>query len=224
MTITVITSIMGGYDTLKPQPPQDIDVEFLCVTDSPHVQSDDTWKVWYQPANPLIHPRFTAKVPKCVPWLWTGREGLVIWMDGSFVLKNEHSVAALQEVTIASSELDVWQFVHPNRGCIYDEAAFSAPLPKYVDQPIVNQVHSYAEANHPTNWGLWATGFIVYPAWSYLVQERGMRWLTEQVTWTNQDQISQPHVWRLYGHPPRALPGHLLINDFATLLPHLDGT
>lgn len=224
MTITVITSIMGGYDTLKPQPKQSIDVDFLCITDSKQVESDGTWKVHYQPPNPLLHPRFTAKVPKCVPWLWAGRDGMIIWMDGSFVLKDEHAVAALLEVTIASAELDVWQFAHPGRDCIYDEATFSSPLPKYVQQPILQQSAAYAESSHPTNWGLWATGFIVYPQWSYLVQERGMRWLTEQITWTNQDQISQPHVWRLYGSMPRALPGGLIVNDFATLHPHLDGT
>lgn len=218
--ITVVTGIFGGYDTLKEPPPQSIDVEFVCVTDDPNLTSEH-WKVYHQPAN-LVHPRLHAKLPKCVPWLWVGR-GPVIWADASFTFRSTYSIARLMEVT-SVDPASAWQFIHPGRDCIYTEAEFSEPLPKYRDQPIRRQAAEYRECGHSEHWGLWATGLIVYPEWSWSVQERGMRWLTEQFTWTNQDQISQPYVWRLYGSRPRELPGSLLSNEFVELHPHLDGT
>jgi hypothetical protein len=220
--VAIVTGIFGDYDSLKEQPPQVGDVEFLCVTDNPHLQSTSTWQVELQPRSDLTHPRLAAKVPKADPWRWTERE-VVIWMDGSFILKDVHAIERLLHVVSANVD-HVWQFIHPARDCIFTEADFSISLPKYCTQPIAAQAAHYRKNEHPEHWGLWATGFIVYPRWSNQRELIGRSWLEEQVRWTNQDQVSQAFVWREHGDRPRDLPGHLLVNDFATLHPHLDGT
>jgi hypothetical protein len=225
--ITVVTAIYGGYDTLKTPPAQDIDVEWICVTDDPNLVSDGTWQIRYEPRSPEVGPRLAAKVPKCMPWTYSAAviddpSRPVIWMDASFLVKNSHSIAGLVEASDAHKG-SVWQFIHPNRDCIFTEADFSAGLPKYVHQPIQLQAMEYKQAGHPEAWGLWATGLIVYRAWSlHVITARS--WLIEQLRWTNQDQVSQPYVWHRHGQRPRELPGALLVNEFVTLLPHLDGT
>ncbi|HKU53035.1 MAG TPA: hypothetical protein VJQ25_11240 [Nitrospira sp.] len=230
--ISVVTGIFGDYDNLKEQPPQQgVDVEFICVTDNPHLQSTPTWQVVLQPRSDLTHPRLAAKVPKTNPWAWTsGGSERVVWMDGSFLLKDEGALARLIEAC-PFPEVDgepdyeaVFQFIHPARDCIFTEADFSTSLPKYYTQPIQPQIHHYRKAGHPQRWGLWATGFIVYPEWGPRREIIGQEWLAEQVRWTNQDQVSQAFVWNNNDDRPREIPGHLLVNDFATLHPHLDGT
>jgi hypothetical protein len=226
--ISVVTGIFGDYDSLKEQPPQQgIDVEFICVTDNPHLQSTPTWQVVLQPRSDLTHPRLAAKVPKVNPWAWaSGGAERVIWMDGSFLLRDETSLVRLIGATPLSEDdyEAVYQFKHPARDCIFTEAEFSATLPKYYTQPIEAQALHYRKLGHPERWGLWATGFIVYPEWGPRREIIGQQWLAEQVRWTNQDQVSQPSVWYDNDDRPREIPGHLLVNDFVTLHPHLDGT
>lgn len=233
MRVTVVTGIFGDYDNLKEQPPQiGPDVEFVCVTDNPHLQSTPTWNVKLQPRSDLTHPRLAAKVPKVTPWEWAGQDDLrtrvdrVVWMDGSFVLKDQRAIERLMHAAPLNEDdyEVVYQFRHPARDCIYTEAAFSAGLPKYHTQPIMAQAEHYRNLSHPERWGLWATGFIVYPEWGPRREIIGQQWLAEQVRWTNQDQISQAWVWDANNDRPRDLPGELLVNDFVTLHPHLDGT
>jgi len=224
--VHIITGIFGDYDALKEQPAQvGVDVSFTCVTDNPHLTSTDTWQVVCQPRSDLTHPRLAAKVPKVQPWEWTGTDAYVIWMDGSFILKDECAVTRLLDVVHPDIAAEItWQFRHPARDCVFTEAEFSATLPKYYTQPIEAQAQHYRKLGHPDHWGLWATGFIVYPHWSVRREHIARRWLEEQVRWTNQDQVSQPFVWRQAGDSPINLPGELLVNDFVTLHPHLDGT
>jgi hypothetical protein len=227
--VTVLTGIFGDYDGLKEQPPQLSmhGVEFVCVTDNPHLHSTPTWQVELQPRGDLMHPRLAAKIPKVDPWRWVDIDrDFIVWMDGSFVLKDEHAIARLLDVvaTDATDPDSVWQFTHPARDCIYTEAYFSVPLLKYHTQPVADQAAYYRKLEHPEHWGLWATGFIVYPRWSPTREYIGHAWLAEQVRWTNQDQVSQAVVWRDHNDRPRDLPGQLLINDFVTLHPHVDGT
>jgi O-antigen biosynthesis protein len=224
--VTVVTGIFGDYDKLKQQPTQTgIAVEFVCVTDNPNQEYEGgIWEIEFQPRSKLTYPRLAAKVPKVMPWRWAlNEDNIVIWMDGSFILKDSESILRL--VNSIDTNLDfTWQFAHPARDCIYTEAEFSKNLPKYQHQPITAQADHYRKQGHPERFGLWATGFIVYPQKSALREMTGMQWLAEQVRWTNQDQISQAYIWNLHADSPKSLPGGLIVNDFVTLHPHLDGT
>lgn len=220
MSVAVVTSIYGDYDQLQAPPEQSIDVEWVCVTDTLDA-SAGPWKIVPE-RRPNLPPRLAAKIAKCLPheYVSMGHEA-VIWMDGSCHLKDP---LALERVLAATQPGDISQFQHPVRRCMFDEAAFSAGLPKYVHQPILAQATWYGLDGHPVDWGLWATGFIVYRAPRDICDMLGRSWLAEQMRWTDQDQISQPYVWRRAAMRPTILPGALGLNDYVTWTAHRDGT
>jgi hypothetical protein len=221
VSVGVITSIYGGYDQLAIPPVQTIDTEWVCVTDDPTLDGGGVWKVIHEP-RPDLPARLAAKVAKCLPWLYlSAAHDMLVWMDGSCHLQAPQT---LEQLAVTAPEGLVSQFVHPVRQCIYDEAAFSAPLPKYAHQPILEQANHYRSSGHPEQWGLWATGFIVYRMTGAMRRQMGHHWLGEQLRWTNQDQLSQAYVWRCAGSRPVELPGALLANGFVTWTAHADGT
>lgn len=208
--IAVVSSVYGGYDIPTPPAPQDIDCDWILVSDRDY--DCHPWKVIVEP-RPQLHPRLAAKVAKCRPDLYADAE-IVVWVDASF------AITSPRFVSWAISHLDrgdVAQIPHPQRRRITDEARVSATLPKYRGLPVVEQADSYVADGYPDDWGLWATGLIAYRGKSRF----GDAWLREQMRWTYQDQLSQAPVLRslgirpvdmqpavLFGHPHFALRGH----------------
>lgn len=226
-SVGVVTGIYGGYDQLPKPPAQSIEAEWVCVTDDAAVDGHGVWKVIHEP-RPGLPPRLAAKVPKCSPWDYVDpRHDLVVWMDGSCHLKHGYVLEHLLGIT----QPGVNQFVHPWRHCTYDEAIYSAPLPKYVHLPVAQQLDHYQHRGFPRDFGLWCTGLMVYRAahpvgvvGNGLYGEMGRFWLAEQVRWTIQDQVSQPYVWWVHAQMPNQLPGALHQNDFVQWAAHADGT
>lgn len=220
-SVAVVTSIYGGYDHLAAPPTQDMDAEWLCVTDRPDLDGQGSWKVIHEPKAGAVHPRLAAKVPKCLPRLYTGAD-VVVWIDGSCRF---HAADTLRRLVMANPLAHLSQFAHPDRDCVYDEGAFSALLPKYIDTPVPDQMAQYHVDGHPPHWGLWATGVIV---WNFThgvgqLVRFGMEWLTEQLRWTIQDQVSEAVVLRRRGLRPSLLPGNLWQNDLVGWAPHNSG-
>lgn len=198
--IAIITAIYDQYDTLKPAYAQNIDAEWVLVTDDASLQSVseiDGWRVIYEPH--IVHPNRAAKHPKMRPWLYTDATSSV-WIDASFRV-----VSATFAQDVLSYADPIAQFVHPWRDCIYDEAIASA-LPKYAGEPITAQVDHYRAEGHPASWGLWATGIIARHHTAHVV-EFGDAWLDECYMWSFQDQLSHPYVLRKLSLRPNSLPG-----------------
>lgn len=201
MTVTVLTAIYDNYDLLHPFPPQDVLVEAICITDNPHLHAEG-WTIRHRPSEQ--HPNLAAKHPKCCPWQHTNNPS-VIWIDGSFAVTSSAFVReALEYGPVA-------QFTHPDRDCIYTEAAYSATLTKYADLPLTDQAAHYRAAGHPDRWGLWATGVIVR-SHSSAVEQFGIDWLAECERWGYQDQISEAPMLNRHSLYPNPFPGTHLNN------------
>ena len=213
MSIAVISSVYGGYDTPIAPVPQDVDCDWVLVTDTP--VECPPWRVVVEP-RPHLHPRMAAKVAKCRPDLYTQAD-TTVWVDASFF------VSAADFVSWAVSHVDpvnpLAQIVHPERRRITAEAAVSATMAKYAGLPVIEQAGSYLTSGYPDDWGLWATGLIVR---RHCPQLRGFgsAWLAEQTRWSYQDQISEaPCLWHLdlrpvdiceslWGNPRFVIRGH----------------
>lgn len=208
MTVSVLTAIYAGYDTLKRPCAQHMPrgaVEWLCVTDNEALARGDSdpmgWRICYEP-RPGVHPNRAAKRPKMLPWQYAVGS-LSIWIDASY------------EVTAASFAFDastfahfgIAQFVHPWRDCIYEEAIASEGLPKYDGCDLLAQVDGYRALGHPHHWGLWETGCIVRDHHALGIRDLGHAWLAECTRASFQDQLSEPFVLRCLGLRPAELPG-----------------
>jgi hypothetical protein len=217
--VAVITAVYGGFDELYAQPPQDIEADWICVTDdralaraeSPH---PDLWCIEVEPRMEMT-ARMAAKVPKCRPDLYTDAD-VIVWMDGSCRLKDSLSLGNL---IARAGEAQLAQFPHPDRTCCLAEGRFSATIPKYAWQPIEDQVAHYEARGMPGGWGLWATGLIVRRRTVPMI-EFGDRWLAEQMRWTDQDQVSEAYVLHELGLRPADLPGNLWVNDTHAFVGH----
>lgn len=201
--VAIITAIYDNYDVLRPVVSQagDFDIEWLCVTDTSDVVTDPQgWAVLLEP-RPGVHPNLAAKRPKMLPWNYTDAE-VVIWIDASYQIL---SPLFVRDVLATAHPLA--QFVHPDRQCIYDEAAVSQQMVyKYGGHNFPEQIARFRAEGHPPYWGLWATGVIVRYKTQTLI-DFGKAWHEECHLYSFQDQVSQPPLLRKFGLRPESLAG-----------------
>lgn len=205
---TIISAVYGDYDTPKIALPQSVKVDYVMVTDRPDLRAPG-WDVVHDPMWGGS-ARSKAKMPKLYPWRYA--DGPWIWIDASIELRSRHFARDM-----LASVTNFGMFEHPDRDCIYDEAAFSAHLPKYQDEPLYDQIACYRNRHHPEHWGLWAAGIIV---WAEAIPDLSVPWLGEINRWTLQDQVSLPYVLRNQNMRPESLPHHLRSNPWFTIRPH----
>jgi hypothetical protein len=214
VTIALVTSIYGNYDTLTDPPEQEGVTDYIAIVDQPHAGANGLWRQVVEP-RPHMHPRLAAKVAKCCPGLYTDTDHTV-WIDGSARLKHG-GVAKWAVDSLGTAHAA--HFAHPDRDDIYPEAIVSMGMGKYQGQPIMAQVDHYRARGLPVSSGLWATGFIARPSWSGV----NVAWLSEQVRWSYQDQISLPYVyWQSFGWPI-VFDGNLWGNDHVYFEGHASG-
>lgn len=208
--VAILTAIYGAYDSLKPVMPQTgAAVEWICVTDCepcPHADAAEGWTMVAE-ARTGEHPNRAAKNPKFRPWEYTDAPASV-WIDASFrVTSPRFAVEAMEYAE------PIAQFVHPWRGCLFDEAEASALLPKYRGEPVLKQADYYRACGHPEQWGLWAAG-VIARRHTLDVRRLGLAWTHEVNLWSFQDQVSQPYALRETGLRPAVLPGTHFVNPW----------
>lgn len=204
--IAVITSIYDHYDQLKPVLPQiGAEIDWVFVTDDP---LPDTlgWRQIHE-EWPEMHPNRAAKQAKLRPWEYTDAPASV-WIDASIRVASVFFAADMLSYLISG---DIAQFLHPWRNCMYDEAAISAALLKYAEEPVLPQVDHYRRLGMPAGFGLWAGG-VIARRHSEDIREMGERWTNEINQWSFQDQISEPYVLWSLGFRPVTLPGDHIRN------------
>jgi hypothetical protein len=218
MTIAVITSIYGDYDSLREQPSQDQEAEWICVTDK-EIESD-TWRIVVEP-RPTVSDRLASKIAKCCPWFYTSAK-IVVWIDGPYQFKGAHGLGWLVR---EAETYQIAQFKHYSRSCIYDEAEFSKTLPKYSYQPVEAQVEHYRKRDYPVDNGLFGGGVIVrnFDKGGLRLRTFGRDWLMEQIRWTDQDQLSEMFVLWDHNMTVYPLPGGLLDNEALIWTGHAKG-
>lgn len=191
--IAIITANYGGYDTLKAAlPQQDMDVDWVVVTDMPILAVNRGWRAVYRAAPEGVSNFRAAKHPKLFPWMYTDAP-MSIWIDGSVIVSSPNFARDVAKILETS---DLAQFDHPEV-CIYCEAMTSLKLLKYKNefQLIKDQCKFYRQKGHPDNWGLWATTVIARKH-TPLMRSLSYQWDTQILRWSSQDQISQPYILR----------------------------
>jgi hypothetical protein len=207
VTVAVLTSCYGAYDPVVRPHDQNIDVDWICVTDG-QVEAPG-WRSIIEP-RPHLHPRMAAKLARCRPDLYTPAS-VTIWLDAAARIKTPDTIAALAE---ALGDGQIAQFKHPTRQALEAEVTESESMGKYHGQPMREQVAHYRRHGLPGN-GLWATGCLIRNA-SPAVQTLGDLWLTEMWRWGWQDQLSEPYALWCAGINPVPLPWDLWKN------PHIE--
>ena len=198
----VYTAVAGSYDPLR-EHPEIPGVDWIAFTDSTlGAVVDAGWEL-----RPILgnanSPRMLAKWYKVHPNECLPDYDRTVWVDASVEL---HTGDVIRQMLEASESTGLAMLAHPERDCIYEEAIASLDMPKYQDQPLLQQVAWYRRMGHPTHWGLWAGTIIGRDNRS----EALMRlWWREILNWSYQDQLSLPQVLRISGSRVETVGGDL---------------
>jgi len=198
-----VTAMFGGVDAIRPQASQDIEVDWICITDDPELEVPAPFRPIVVEAEKAAGlgrsawrtTNLAAKQYKLMPWTVTDAER-VIWIDANM----EVTSPSFAREALACVHDGIAVFEHPRRACIYEEAeACLGPESqggKYADQPIREQVAQYRVDGHPEQAGLFACGVIAWDSTDAQACDLGERWMAEVERWTVQDQLSFPVLTR----------------------------
>ena len=223
--IAVYTTIFGGYDNLRIMPKQNIDAQYFCITDdaclvAPQSDEPEVMEQWNivpvkQPRGDLC-PMMRAKWYKLFPWEFEhlAEFDTVIFIDANIQVDSPTFI----NFAILNLKSDIALFAHPDRNCIYDEAAVSLTMPKYEREDIAAQMIYYANI-HPAKAGLFACGMMVRKK-TQRIQDMMGCWWHEITKFSFQDQISFPVVAHLLKINPDILPGSIFSNPYFKIVPH----
>jgi hypothetical protein len=233
MGALVYTAIFGGHDDLKQPVRQTEDCEYICFTDSRMPSRIGVWRVIHVKTDPQLYSRLQAKRFKVLshelfpggrlafryaPFSIRRRFDLAIWVDASLQIKSETFVS---DMRAALGQRDWAMFAHPDRDCIYQEAAVAITQVKYDDFPILPQAEAYRSVI-PPHGGLYACTLIVRrEPESEEVKRANELWWRENTQWTPHDQISLPYILRKGGIAgPAPIPGNLWSNKWFDMAEH----
>lgn len=219
--VVVYTANFGGYDHTVAQQPQDVDVDWLFLTDGialPDRSLDSRMRWRVEPVEPEGHPNQAAKRYKAQPPWELGDWTHAIWIDANMEVTSPSFVR--EAIAAVNDGVAIWQ--HPRRECLYDEVLYSRPGGKesqgdrYANLDLDGQAAAYRAEGYPAKNGLVASGTIV---WTRPASEKlGRAWLDEIERWGFHDQIAFPVVaWRL-GLRPGLFPIPQIERRFTTML------
>lgn len=189
--VAVISACFGGYDNPRPAVEQTVDCDWLFVSDEGPAGLPRPWQSM-KVQGAYRHPRMSAKLVKLQPWKFVAH-GDVIWVDANMEITSPTFVADALAAA-GGGPLATWR--HPQRDCIYAEAAASLRLcpEKYGQLPLLEQVEHYRNEGYPEGAGLYACGTLVWAAQDTGARALGHAWLYECERWSYQDQLSLPVV------------------------------
>lgn len=177
MKVAVVTSIFGGIDQPKPFPVQECfppleTPEKICPAYDRVVVTEDSsslpvsWRPVRLREFVNLDARMQARYFKIKTHEAFPGYKAVVWIDGSIQIK---STTFLSRILAALEGNHIAMARHPERGCIYDEAAFVANRIKqgnaylsarYRADAILQEAEAYRAQGHPPDSGLYWCGLF----------------------------------------------------------------
>lgn len=186
--IVVYTALQHGYDSLKPPDIIEDDVSYVCFSDDLSIESD-IWEI-----RPFETPSvWSHRECKILPHRFLEEFDTSIWIDGNLQIVGSVKSYIKQYYKGHGSLF----FPHPERHCIYDEAAAVIQLRKADRKAVSEEVGYYNQCGMPTDFGLLNASVIVrqhnLPKVIMLMEE----WWNCFQKYSHRDQISLPFVlWK----------------------------
>ncbi len=191
MKIVVYTCITKGYDTLKIPSVTDDRIRYFCFTDTPEIVSPP-WELQSLPLD-WLDAKGKNRYVKMFPSQYLENHDLSIYLDGSIGIVGDLSV--LIEEVLARPE-EIFLYSHPQRNCIYSEAAACAHFSHDWIWTIAKQMRRYMEFGFPVNSGLFEAGVLIRKNTSQ-IEKLMDAWWREYSAGAKRDQLSLPFVaWR----------------------------
>lgn len=188
--IIVYTAITGGYDLLNEPLYTNDDITYVCFTNNRDLKSD-IWNIEYIQNDGLDNMHLAKKI-KLMPDEYCKGYETSVWVDGKYLIKDDLRSYILKY----QKQMPMICFPHPERWCIYDEAAACIYMKRGNKKEIIAQISNYYEAGLPFDNGLYEMGCIVRKHNDNKVITLMQDWWKEINKYSNRDQISFPYICR----------------------------
>ena len=206
--IVLYTVILGGYDALRPTR-----WPAVCLTDG-SVEPAEGWELW-RITSVGDGPQRASEHPKILPWVYFPSAEYSIYHDGNL----EFLVEPEEAITRWLRDWDMALFRHPDRDCIYDEAAACILGRKDTTRQILPQMARYQREGLPRHFGLVESSVIIR---RHTEQARlfGELWWREVNRHSYRDQLSFDYVRWKTGMGYDVIPGSRLRSPCHRYHPH----
>ena len=239
MRVCVYTAIFGEYDPLSVQTQQSVPTDFLCFTESESFSLPPPWSIIVNKDRTNLNSRLRGKYFKVLshrifPCGYVSRELLpcdtplvllqydyLIYIDASIQIVSDGFV----KMIVDHLAEDAWTLVvHPDRDCVYPEAAESLRQwpKKYANSGLLKQVEDYRAEGYPAHNGLFATGVIGRKMARLDQIEVNEAWWREIMEYNSpQCQVSLPVIlWRTNRCPVAPIKVRLYDNQYFKWIRH----
>jgi len=239
MKVVVYSCVTGGHDkvsqtVLKSCGLPDNQTDFVLFSDRPDLVASGAGQTFRLPGGhltwqilPVIyqHPTSdtrTARWHKINSHLSVPDYDASIWIDGSQRIKAVNLRTELAEPYFASPESQtqpIAAFRHPDRACVYQEAAACMSLEKDSPDTLRRQAQSYQDEGYPLNNGLVETACVLRRNSPAVVRFNTLWW--QQVeNFSRRDQVSFNYVAWKTGIDYGRIEGQRDESRFFDFVPH----
>lgn len=217
--VAIYTSILGGYDDLKPQIKQRYPrTNYICFTD---IEDDVVAKAGWK-KKPFSHPitlsnRLANRYYKALPDKVLSEFDITIYIDGTVVIRDPDLVS---KCINNLKNNDLLSFDHPERRSVEEEVKFCLELDRFRKMPLREQLDSYLEAGFEDNVGLIPGGFLVRDNRNKKLTAFNQEWFQEIEYWDTRDQISLAFLTWKHSLKVNRLEGKLWDNEYFYIAHH----
>jgi hypothetical protein len=213
----VYTAIFSAYDTLKDPLFVDKNVDYICFTDQEYLESS-IWKIIQVERDLRFSAKMQAERYKILPHVFLRNYETSVWVDASLTIK----ASIIEYITQYNKTSEILLFPHPERICIYDEAAVCMLSGKDDKNVIIQQIARYYNEGYKTNSGLFCGGVLVRNHNNPEVIKVMELWYEEIKLYSERDQISLPFVLNKMEQDIDLCDLNIFDNSFFSLSEHLN--
>jgi hypothetical protein len=203
--IVVYTALFGPIDQLWTAGTQN--TRHIAFTDRKRDEIDlrtgrkvsDNWEQVV--VEPGWDNRRSARHFKTLPQYYAPDADVWVWVDA-----NVRLTISPQELVDTYLHQDFATFKHPDRDCLFVEAAFCAQAKKDRSEVLDRQTAKYERESMPRYWGLAETRIVIRRN-TPEVRELNVAWWNEIEEFSLRDQVSLPYVFWKRGLTWEVIPG-----------------
>lgn len=188
--LTVYTTIIGKYDSLREPFQPDENIHYVCFTDDKTLCSE-TWDIRYIDRE-YDEPILESRKYKMFPHLFIDTE-YSLYVDAHV----QFTKSPLDYMNQYFTRGNILLIPHFDRDCIYDEADACVYCKKDTEERMATQKNAYSEDNCPKHAGLFVGGIIGRKHFENEVIEFNKEWWKHFEKYSRRDQISLGYlIWK----------------------------
>lgn len=183
--VVIYTAIYGKYNTLTLPDILELDIDYVCFTDS----SVNSFNVWNIRTSPYFHPDPTrmARYVKTHPGSLLSDYDVAVWIDANIIIRGR--IRNYLNI-IEQDDFEIAFIAHPLRRCVYEEAEACKSLNKDDENIINRQMSYYKKRNFPENFGMTETNFFITKINNSKIQMFFDIWWDMINNYSKRDQLS----------------------------------